>query len=382
MQDIAQLVDKQITETSFVCRRRALRYDGGGRTRFARLDRRRVREDPVAALVPRSARVDLAMVACAGGIVEELVDEAGRRGEAADAERRLAHAFERQRERLHVRDLAGHQELQRVLAAGVIAEIDQPLVDDLGPRLRGDVAAQIDVELAGDLQIVGGPGISLGVEEIDPTAARDRDQGVGFGRLAVELRRLEMHPRQRADHLQMAELLGADVHQQVLAIGIFAVQPLYRVLHGGREFAIGAAELLKQHVAKAGIRLVHPNGEHQLLDVVIHGGTFGFEGQEKKMLSERAASRFVPIETICAGGVRRRSFDVVGGRIARALSALIRTLGGLRPALVARCALNIRRVLRLHGGVAGGVRRTRSDGFTGLGGRTVLVAGLSGNAGP
>lgn len=177
MQDIAQLVDEQIAETRFVRGRRALGDDGRGRTRFARLDRRRLREHPVAALVPRAARVDLAMVAGAGGIVEELVHEAGRRRDAADAERWLAHALERERERLHVRDLAGHQELQRVLAAGVVAEIDQPLVDDLGPRLRGDVAAQIDVKLAGDLQIVGGPGIALGVEEIDAAAAGDGDEG-------------------------------------------------------------------------------------------------------------------------------------------------------------------------------------------------------------
>ena len=44
------------------------------------------------------------------------------------------------------------------LVPGVVAEIDQPLVDDLGARLGGDVAAQVDVELAGDLEVVGGPG--------------------------------------------------------------------------------------------------------------------------------------------------------------------------------------------------------------------------------
>jgi hypothetical protein len=62
--------------------------------------------------------------------------------------------------RLHVRDLARHQELQRVLGAGVIGEVDQPLVDDLGAGFGGDVAAQVDIEFAGDLQVVGRPRIA------------------------------------------------------------------------------------------------------------------------------------------------------------------------------------------------------------------------------
>ena len=70
----------------------------------------------------------------------------------ADRKPVLAHAVQRRGKRLHVRDLARHQELQRILRADVVAEVDQPLVDDLGARLGGDVAAQIDVELAGDLQ--------------------------------------------------------------------------------------------------------------------------------------------------------------------------------------------------------------------------------------
>ena len=75
---------------------------------------------------------------------------------------------------------------------GIVAEIDQPLVDDLRPRFGGDIAAQVDVELAGNLEIIGGPGIALRVEQIDAAAARDGDQRIGLRLLAVELRRLEM----------------------------------------------------------------------------------------------------------------------------------------------------------------------------------------------
>jgi len=62
-----------------------------------------------------------------------------------------------------VRDLARHQKLQRVLRSCIIAEIDQPFVDDLCARFRCDVAAQVDVELSGDFEVR--------VEKIDAAAA-------------------------------------------------------------------------------------------------------------------------------------------------------------------------------------------------------------------
>ena len=105
-----------------------------------------------------------------------------RRRDAADDEGRLSQAFQRGRERLHVGDLAGHQELQRILCAGIIAEIDQPLVDDLGAGLGGDVAAEVDIELAGDLEVVRRPRVPHRVEQVDAAAAGDRDQRIGLGR--------------------------------------------------------------------------------------------------------------------------------------------------------------------------------------------------------
>ena len=76
-----------------------------------------------------------------------------------------------------MRDLARHEELERVLRARVVGEVDQPLVDDLGAGLGRDVAAQVDVELAGDLQVVGRPGVALRVVQVDAAAAADGDQG-------------------------------------------------------------------------------------------------------------------------------------------------------------------------------------------------------------
>ena len=69
----------------------------------------------------------------------------------------------------------------------------------------------------------------------------------------------------------MAEFLGADVHQEVFAIWIFAIEALDRVLHRRRELAVGAAELLKQHIAELRIGLVDADGVHKLFDVMIHG---------------------------------------------------------------------------------------------------------------
>ena len=83
-----------------------------------------------------------------------------------------------------------------------------------------------------------------------------------------------MQSRQRADDLQMAQFLGADIHQQIFAIGIFAIDALDGVLHGGRQFAVGAAELLQQHIAEHWIGLIDVDRVHEFLDVVVHGVSF------------------------------------------------------------------------------------------------------------
>ena len=78
--------------------------------------------------------------------------------------------------------------------------------------------------------------------------------GSASAALAICLHRLQVHARERADDFQVAEFLGADVHQQVLAGGIVAVESLDGILHGRSQFAVGAAELFQQHVAEPRIR--------------------------------------------------------------------------------------------------------------------------------
>ena len=91
---------------------------------------------------------------------------------------------------------------KRVLGAGVPAEVDQTLVDDLCAGLGGDIAAKVDVEFAGDLEVVRGPGVAHRVVQVDAAAARNRDQGIGFGFLTDRFHRLQMHARERADDLK------------------------------------------------------------------------------------------------------------------------------------------------------------------------------------
>ncbi len=92
---------------------------------------------------------------------------------------------------------------------------------------------KVNVKFAGDLEVVRGPGIAHGIEQIDAAAAGDGDQGIELGLFTHRLQGLEMHARQRSDDLQMAEFLGADVHQQIFAGGVFAIEALHRVLHRG-----------------------------------------------------------------------------------------------------------------------------------------------------
>ena len=89
----------------------------------------------------------------------------------------------------------------------------------------------------------------------------------------------------------MAELLGADVHQKVFAIWIFAIEALDRVLHRRRELAVGTAELLKQHIAELRIGLIDTDGVHKLFDVMIHGCLWEWSDKD---VHQFPGARYVP----------------------------------------------------------------------------------------
>jgi hypothetical protein len=131
-------------------------------------------------------------------------------------ETRLFETIERSSKRLHMRDLAAHQELQGVFGAGVVAELDKALIDDFSPRFHRNIAAQVDVQFACDLKIVGGPGIAHRVEEINAAATGNGNQRVGFGGVATELHGRKMQTGERANVRKMTQLFGADIDQEVL----------------------------------------------------------------------------------------------------------------------------------------------------------------------
>jgi hypothetical protein len=91
-----------------------------------------------------------------------------------------------------VGDFPCHQELQRVLGPSIVAEIDEPLIDDFGAGFGRNIATQINIELTSYFKIIGRPGVSLRIEEIDSAAAGNGDQGISFCGLTIELRWLQM----------------------------------------------------------------------------------------------------------------------------------------------------------------------------------------------
>src|SRR4051794_19811544 len=168
----------------------------------------------------------------------------------------------------------------------------------------------------------------------------------------------------------MTELFGADVHQEILAIGIFAVEPLDRILHRCREFAIGAAELLQKHVAEAYIGLVDAHGEHQLLDVVIHrrllGGYAGWISWEFVWLrvvpvhwaSAAIWNTLLPDRLAVDGKCTNNCGDGIR-RWARARRLPRRRLSGIRSAT---CSIALGRRLVGRGGERGAHRRQPQRG--------------------
>src|ERR1700758_321020 len=98
---------------------------GGFEVLHALRERGRLHDLPVAALVPGTASILFSLIPNSGGVVEILVHEARRRSNLPDGEWVLAKAFERERESLHVSDLARHQKLERIFWTGIIAVVEE-----------------------------------------------------------------------------------------------------------------------------------------------------------------------------------------------------------------------------------------------------------------
>lgn len=67
-----------------------------------------------------------------------------------------------------MRHFTRHQKAQRLLDAGIVSGIDQSLVDDLGPRLGGDVRTQIRGGVSDGIDIPGVPKLTAGIDQRGP----------------------------------------------------------------------------------------------------------------------------------------------------------------------------------------------------------------------
>src|ERR1700722_15570560 len=129
-------------------------------------------------MVPRTNEIAFTVLALACRRVKELIHKLRRGLDDSDSELRLVHTIECCAEGAHGCDFSRHQELQCLLRALILREADKPLVDDLRPRLGGDITAQIYCHIPGYLQVVRGPGVSHRVKKRNTPAPSDRYQRI------------------------------------------------------------------------------------------------------------------------------------------------------------------------------------------------------------
>ena len=81
-----------------------------------------------------------------------------------------------------------------------------------------------------------------------------------------------MHAGKSANDFQVAEFLRPNVHEEILPLGIFAIQTLDGILHSSCELTVSAAKLLQKHIAKSGVRSIDADRVHKFLYVMVHIG--------------------------------------------------------------------------------------------------------------
>jgi hypothetical protein len=83
----------------------------------------------------------------------------------------------------------------------------------------------------------------------------------------------------------MAQLFGNDVHQQIFAFRVLAIEALKGILHRRGELTVCAAKLFEQHISKVRIGLADVHCVHQFFYVVIH--TFSGTDEWRLMFLQR-----------------------------------------------------------------------------------------------
>ena len=184
--------------------------------------------------------------------------------------------------------LSLQQELDGLAGAAVGDLAEEHLVDALGPQFGRDVRRQVRDNVAGGVD-EGARERRAGRVDGHRTAAAQQD-GLEERRIgAAQPVGLALHARvggpvhgagvdgreeladQRSYHLEVADLLCADVEQEIPRGGVLRAEALHEILQAGLEFAVRPAELLKERGGVAGVRLVDLNGNDEGLVVMKHG---------------------------------------------------------------------------------------------------------------
>jgi hypothetical protein len=79
---------------------------------------------------------------------------------------------------------------------------------------------------------------------------------------------LVQHSHDAADDFKVAQFLGGDVEQHILAPDVVLGDALCEVTHGGREFALRTAELFKHEARQHWIRF--PDSDSVLKLFIVH----------------------------------------------------------------------------------------------------------------
>lgn len=167
-------------------------------------------------------------------------------------------------------DLPGPQEANGVVDVRVVGEPQDVVVGKAGFLLRRQVLGQVGDDVAGDLHGGGGPGVAGG------------ELGIYAGGVVHEVGREAGAPdlflRQIAgqlmddgpNHLQMAQLFGADVGKQPLQLRPGHGVPLAQIAQRGPQLAVWAAVLADDDRRQLGVAVLDVNGVLQLLLINEH----------------------------------------------------------------------------------------------------------------
>src|SRR3954451_4600661 len=204
----------------------------------------------------------------------------------------VAQLLDRREPLVLVHPVAGEVELEHLPDARVVGQVEDPCGLQPALRLGGGVRHEVRHEVAAGDDVLAVPGLAGAVGQRRPEAGHDlvlrvgaaddrgSDRVLGGVEVGLDRSALEQSGDHGGDHLDVCELLGRRVEDQVLVLaGDPAVPPLEQVLHGHGHLAEGSAEQFLQVLGEDRVRLLGLGLELQALVVEEHSGLLGVGGR-------------------------------------------------------------------------------------------------------